>query len=277
MDDIISLYNQQIVSNEAASPAVRVVETDIDLYYHIAFEMYSAIEQNNRENRPTVFIAPVGPTFQYRRFVWMYRQRPIDLSQLHIFFMDEYLDENGTLIDLASPLSFRNFVRRELIEPLDGVASFHADQIYFPDPKDPGRYDKRLESLGGAKICFAGVGINGHLAFNEPPSREEASFRNASTRIVTLSRETITINSNTALGGAWEQIPSRAVTVGMKQILESRRIMIYLNRPWQRAVVRKMLFGPITTLFPVSLVREHNDVVVTMTDSVAAPLDFQLQ
>ena len=277
MSDAISFYNQRIVPNETAAPIIRVVETDIDLYYHIAFEMYTAIERNNRENKPSVFIAPVGPTFQYRRFSWLCRQRPVDLSRLHVFFMDEYLDEHGHLIEQNGPLSFRGFVRRELIDLLEDVATFKPGQIYFPDPSNPEIYDERLGSLGGAQICFAGVGINGHLAFNEPPSQEEPGFRNASSRVVTLSRETITINSNTALGGAWEQIPSQAVTVGMKQILESHRIMVYLNRPWQRAVARKLLFGPITTLFPASLVREHKDVVVTMTDSVAVPPDFGLR
>jgi len=277
MSDAISFYNQRIVSNESIAPIVRVVETDIDLYYHIAFEMYTAIERNNRDNLPSVFIAPVGPTFQYRRFAWLCRQRPIDLSQLHIFFMDEYLDKKGQLIDPNDTLSFRGFVRRELLDLLDDVSTFKPAQIYFPDPIDPDAYDARLSSLGGAQICFAGVGINGHLAFNEPPSQEEPGFRNAPSRVVTLSRETITINSNTALGGAWEQIPSQAVTVGMKQILESYRIMVYLNRPWQRAVARKMLFGPVTTLFPASLVREHKDVVVTMTESVAVPPNFGLR
>lgn len=277
MSDAIGFYNQRIVPNESVAPIIRVVETDIDLYYHIAFEMYMAIERNNRDNQPSVFIAPVGPTFQYRRFAWLCRQRPIDLSRLHVFFMDEYLDENGHLIDPNDPLSFRGFVRRELLDLLEDVATFKPAQIYFPDPTDPEKYDARLESLGGAQICFAGVGINGHLAFNEPPSQEEPGFRNVPSRVVTLSRETITINSNTALGGAWEQIPSQAVTVGMMQILKSRRIMIYLNRPWQRAVARKLLFGPITTLFPASLVREHKDVVVTMTAAVAVPPDFGLR
>ena len=145
-----------------------MVETDIDLYYHIAFEMYTAVEQNNRENKPSVFIAPVGPAFQYRRFAWLCRQRPIDLSELHVFFMDEYLDENGHLIDTNCPLSFRGFVRRELFALLEGVATLKPMQIYFPDPTNPEKYDTRLDSLGGAQICFAGVGINGHLAFNEP-------------------------------------------------------------------------------------------------------------
>jgi glucosamine-6-phosphate deaminase len=325
-------------------PLVDVVETEVDLYYRMAVEMYRAIQANNAAGRGTVFIVPVGPTFQYRRFVYLCREMPIDLSGLHLFFMDEYLADatlpgaagsgpplgagaagaprpgvdshssaapGPALIDIDSPLSFRGFVHRELVEPLmalDGgsegepsgsgsvssrngrsaisgsagastgrALNFSPDQIYFPDPADPDAYDRRLADLGGADICFAGVGINGHLAFNEPPPEEQGDFFNLGTRIVHLSRETITINSNTALGGAWEQIPKQAITVGMKQILASKSLRIFLNRPWQRAVVRKLLYGPVTSTFPASSAQQHADARITMTAEVAAPPQFALR
>jgi glucosamine-6-phosphate deaminase len=125
------------------------------------------------------------------------------------------------------------------------------------------------------------VGINGHLAFNEAPepgqqvSNEE--FKALPTRVIPLTRETITINSNTALRGAFERIPKQAVTVGFKQIFDSERIVVYLNRPWQSAVVRKLLFGEITARFPASLLRDHPDVRLVMTREVAEKPDFKLR
>ena len=243
------LYATTIVSSVAGTTApgtsgvaVEVVETEIDLYYRMAIEMYRAILRNVEAGEPTVFIVPVGPTFQYRRFVSLCAELPVDLSRLHLFFMDEYLeDEDGAprLIDVASPLSFRAFIDRELVRPLVALGetvAFRPEQVFFPDPRDPAAYDDALDRLGGAEVCFAGVGINGHIAFNEPPyppSDEEGFFKSA-TRIVRLSRETITINSNTALGGAWERIPRSAITVGMRHITESRRLRVFLNRPWLR-------------------------------------------
>ena len=270
-------YSRPIPPAEDASPVLRVVESDIDLYYHMALEMYIRVKENARSNKDSVFIVPVGPTFQYRRFVWLCRKMPIDLSGLHLFFMDEYLVENDRLIDPSGPLSFRGFIQRELLGPMKEVEGFRPEQVYFPDPRRTEDYDRRLEDLGGAEVCFAGVGINGHLAFNEPPEDGDPEFRNSPTRTLSLSRETITINSNTALGGAWEQIPARAVTVGMRQILSSRSLMIYLNRPWQRAVVRKLLYGPVGPHFPASYAQEHPSAVVTMTKEVAAPPDFGLR
>ncbi len=291
------LYAATIVpskrSESGASPAtpddsevlVEVVETEIDLYYRIAIEMYRAIRRNVGVGKRSVFIVPVGPTFQYRRFVSLCSELPINLSGLHLFFMDEYLEDGDgppRLIDFSSPLSFRAFVDRELVRPLVALGedvAFRPDQVFFPDPGNPSGYDSALAAVGGAEICFAGVGINGHIAFNEPPYPpvDEAGFFESVTRIVELSRETITINSHTALGGAWDRIPRRAVTVGMKQITESRSVRVFLNRPWQRAVARKMLYGPVSAAFPASIVQRHRDARLTMTREVAAPLDFALR
>lgn len=275
-------------------PAIEIVDTDVDLYWAIALEMYRRIAEANGASRTSVFIVPVGPTFQYRRFVTLCRRMAIDLSATHFFFMDEYLapapadPQRPSLIDMDHPLSFRGFVRRELAEPLAALGAsvaFSMEQVHFPDPADPSAYDRRIADLGGVDVCFAGVGINGHMAFNEPPYppdseaalAEAADFFERGTRVVDLSRETITINSNTALGGAWEIIPTRAVTVGMRQIRESRALRVYLNRPWQRAVVRKMLFRPVTAAFPASIVQDHPDVRVTMTRDVAEVPEFALR
>jgi glucosamine-6-phosphate deaminase len=276
----MDIYQREILPGRTPIP-VEIVETDTDLYYHAALTLYFQIERNNAADRDSVFILPVGPVYQYRRFVWLCGQRPLDLSRLHCFFMDEYLDEQGKRIPPDHPLSFRGFIRRELVEPMPADAGIRAKQVLFPDPADPPDYDRRLARLGGAGICIAGVGINGHLAFNEAPEEGERigkeQFKALPTRVIPLTRETITINSNTALRGAYERIPKQAVTVGFKQIFDSQRIIVYLNRPWQSAVVRKLLFGEITARFPASLLREHGNVQLVMTREVAGKPEFQLR
>jgi glucosamine-6-phosphate deaminase len=266
---------------QLATVPFRIFETDIDLYYDMALSMYREIEGNNSKNNPTVFILPVGPVFQYRRFAGLCKDRPLDLSNLHCFFMDEYLDADGALVDARNPLSFRGFVQREFVEALPPSGGFGPGRVVFPHPEDPGEYDRRLEALGGAGACYAGVGINGHLAFNEPPEPGEkisaGDFAALPTRVVALSRETIAINSNTALRGAFELVPKKAVTVGMKQILASRKIRIYCNRPWQSSVVRKLMFAPVSAGFPASLVRDHGDVTLGLTREVAMKPEFALK
>lgn len=96
-------------------------------------------------------------------------------------------------------------------------------------------------------------------------------------RVVELARETIAINSNTALRGAYEEIPLQAVTIGMRQILGAEKLRIYCNRPWQSAVLRKALCMDPTPEFPITLARSHPDVQYTVTPIVAELPDFALR
>lgn len=287
---------------------VTVLESDVDLYWDMALRMHRAVREHNARGERTVFILPVGPVFQYRRFVRLCRQEPIDLSATHCFFMDEYMRNERELIPASDPLSFRGFIERELVEAMPEEMGLRPERIRFPDPKDPAATDRSLEDLGGPDLCIAGVGINGHVAFNEPPeppAREGSAdahgaegapaapggmspdgtpagmsaeaFRELGTRVLRLSRETITINSNTALRGAMDYVPRFAVTIGMRQILSSREIRVYLNRPWQSAVVRRLLFEEAGSHFPVTLLRDHGDVELFLTELVAQKPDFALK
>jgi glucosamine-6-phosphate deaminase len=137
-----------------------------------------------------------------------------------------------------------------------------------------------IEARGGADACFGGIGINGHIAFNEPPEPGAAmsveDFAALPTRVLPLSRETRTINSVT-VGGEIAVVPRRAVTIGMQECLGARRLRLYCNRPWQSAVVRRALHGPITAACPASLARLHADAVLSVAEYVAQPPQITLR
>src|SRR6185369_16437550 len=106
-----------------------------------------------------------------------------------------------------------------------------------------------------------------HIAFNEPPEAGETisndTFAKLPTRVLSLTRETRTINSVT-VGGEMAVIPKRAVTVGMKECLAAKKLRFYCNRPWQSAVVRRVLHGPLTPHCPASYLRNHPDASLTI-------------
>ncbi len=95
--------------------------------------------------------------------------------------------------------------------------------------------------------------------------------------MVRLSRETTLINAVTTSRGNIDRIPEYAVTVGMKEILESRKVRIYLNRPWQSGIVRKILHGPVTPVVPASLLQNHRDVHFVAVEYVAELPEPQLR
>jgi glucosamine-6-phosphate deaminase len=94
--------------------------------------------------------------------------------------------------------------------------------------------------------------------------------------VLELTRETRTINSVT-VGGEISIIPRRAITVGMKECLAAKRMRFYCNRPWQAAVVRRVLHGPVTPACPASFLRTHPDATLTVCNFVAVPPNIMLR
>jgi glucosamine-6-phosphate deaminase len=194
--------------------------------------------------------------------------------------MDEYCDAAGRLIPLDHPLSFMGYMNRRFYDLLDPELKPLPENRVFPDPRDPTLVSQRIEQAGGIDVCFGGIGINGHIAFNEPPEPGERitpeEFRNLPTRVLALSRETRTINSVTVGGDIWT-VPPLAITIGMREILASREIRIYCNRPWQSGIVRRILHGPVTAAVPASFLQEHPSVTFTIAGSVGEPPEIRLK
>jgi glucosamine-6-phosphate deaminase len=253
--------------------AVEIVGDNDALSRRFAGEMTGQIERNNRLGKSTSLILPVGPRGGYPVFVDAARRQRLDLSQTSFFFMDEYVGDDGRYIPQDHPLSFRGFVQAHLIRPLSGHPGFNPARVHFPDPEDPGRYGRSIRETGGIDLALCGAGIDGHVAFNEPvPELGVEEFSKLSTRVVSLTPETRTVNALMEAGGAIEMVPRRAVTVGMVEILAARRVVVFMNRGWQKAVVRRFLFGEITAAFPVTLLRRHAGLSLVITAEVSAPL-----
>ncbi len=240
---------------------------------HFAETMVEAIRKNNVLARPTRFIMPVGPTGQYRIFSDRCNREKIDLSRLHIFNMDEYVGDDGNNLSDDHPFSFRRFLRKNFYTQVNAECGLNPDQMHVPDARRTAEYTQSIEAVGGIDVCFGGIGINGHLAFNEALDYWELmsneNFKNLPTRVVKLAATTKVINAVFGAGGNLQAIPNFAVTIGMKEILAAERICIYLDWPWQKQVLRNTLFGPISPMFPASFLREHPDVTIVAAACVA--------
>lgn len=185
--------------------------------------------------------------------------------------MDEYLEDDKTWVSIDHPLSFRGFMQRTVYDKIDPAFVMPPEQRVFPDPLDPEAIGKKIEELGGVDICFGGIGINGHVAFNEAdPTKTNAQFLELPTRVLEISRETRAANAIGDLNGALEDMPHYCVTIGMKQIFAARKIRLGCFRNWHRAVVRRAMYGEKTSAFPVSLLQNHPDILLRFTDYVAA-------
>ena len=240
-----------------------------EVFYEMALDMIDHIKANNQAGKRTVFICPVGPVGQYPIFVRLVNQQKVSLKDVWFFNMDEYLTDDDKYIEKDSRLSFRGFMDRTVYSQILPELVMAEAQRIFPDPANPAALDERLESLGGADVCYGGIGITGHLAFNEPEAVAVEEFARRPTRLLDISPETRAVNSIGDLGGAVAAMPRRCITIGMKSILAARKLRLYCFRDWHRAVVRQAGCGEISASFPVTLAQNHPDARITITSNVA--------
>ena len=134
----------------------------------------------------------------------------------------------------------------------DRLVRFHANAS---DPNADCRdFESHLAGWGGIDLAVLGLGPNGHLGFNEPPSPADAP-----TRVVELTAESL--ESNAPYWNGLE-VPRRAITAGMDLILASRRVLLLVSGEHKRGILRRTLLGPITPDVPASLLRHANLTVI---------------
>jgi glucosamine-6-phosphate deaminase len=253
---------------------VRLLPSIPDVIDDMAQSIAAEVRDCNLRGEPARLILPVGPVAQYPILVKLCRQEDIGWKNVHAFQMDEWLDWQGRPITVSHPLSFEGFLRRELYAHVD----IPEENIHVPDPFRPDAISERLAELGGATACFGGIGYHGHVAFNEPPisrwhkvSVEE--FRASRTRVVALGDDSILVQSIGCAGGNSEAIPPMAVTIGMRDILASRKVRLYCaGGERHRAVFRRAVAGEVTTDYPVTLVQGHCDAEVITDEATAQPI-----
>lgn len=268
----------------AQSPIGLTVLPDVNsLDAHFASAVATEIATNNEHGRPTRLILPVGPVGYLPRLAHLCNEQKISWAQVHLFFMDEYCDWQGRLVSPHHPLSFAGFARRALLDQLQPPLALPPTQLHFPDPRHLDAVSAAIARLGGIDSCYGGIGIHGHIAFNEPPISRwftvtPAEFKASQTRLVQLAPETVVMNAARGASGNFAALPPMAVTLGMADILGARRIRLYCQGGvWQRTALRLALFGSPDqpngedVNYPVTLLRAHPDVAIVTTEETAQP------
>lgn len=263
------LYDQEELLKDPKLPLILMDKND-DIFQSMAEEMVEEIERKNELNENTVLITPVGPVDQYPYFVELVNKKKLSLKNVWFISMDEYLDEDLQLIDENNLLSFRRTMNEKVYSQIDSDLVMPEEQRIYPDPNNLSIIPELIEKLGGVDIAFGGIGINGHVAFNEPrPELSPEGFKQLTTRVEKISTATTIANSMGALNGAIEELPKYCVTIGMKEIYGARKVRLGCFRNWHRAVVRRAAHGEVSAEFPVSLLQDHPNANVKISEYVA--------
>jgi glucosamine-6-phosphate deaminase len=214
------------------------------------------------QNPANVLLLPTGrtPLLMYAALLKQVQNGQLDLSRVKTFNLDEFYGIEATHPGSYHRYMWQNFFDRAAIPPenidlLDGSA---------PDlVKECAAYESKIRAAGGADLAILGLGANGHIGFNEPGSTFDSR-----TRLVSIQPGTREANAF-LFNNRLEEVPQRALTVGIGTIMEARRILLLVTGRPKASALAGMLNGPLTTGLPASCLRLHPEVIL-LSDREAA-------
>ena len=261
------LYIDREYAKEKGKISIEIYEDKQSTMNSMAEMMHNGIVKNNVMGRKTLYIVPVGPVDQYEHFVELVNTNKTSLHDVTFINMDEYMENEKDLIDISSPLSFRKFMNENVYSKIDEDLIMTEEQRIFPTQDNNDYISSIIDEHGFVDCCFGGIGINGHVAFNEPgEGLTDDEFKALGVRVTAIAHETRVVNGINEFKGAYEFMPKYCVTVGFNQILRAKQIRLFCMRDWHEGVIKRALFEKPSNKFPVSLLQEHPDTVIGFPD-----------
>ena len=207
-----------------------------------------------RDSPAGVVIPATGntPMGTYRELAALRAAGTLDASGLRVFQLDEYVG-----VHEDDDRSLWGWTLRSFIGPLGiPLANAHRLPADAPDPVAACRsFDAAIAAAGGVDLTILGLGLNGHLGYNEPPTDADAP-----TRTVHLTPESVT--SGAVYWGSEDRVPRTALTAGMPHLLGARRIVLLVSGAAKREILDRTLNGPVTPDVPASFLQDSANVTL---------------
>ncbi len=196
---------------------------------------------------------PIGT---YKQLIEWYKKGDIDFSKVISINLDEYVGLDANNIN-----SYRYFMDKNLFDKINIVKENTFVPLGTAEnlEEECKKYDENIKQLGGIDLQLLGIGLDGHIGFNEP---SEVFTKN--THIVDLDKSTIEANSR--FFGSIDSVPKKAITMGMASIMRAKKILLIANGKGKKEILNKALFGPITPQIPASILQLHPDITVIYSE-----------
>ncbi len=197
--------------------------------------------------------SPVGT---YKRLIEDNKAGKLDFSSVTSVNLDEYVGLDGT-----NDQSYRYFMDHNLFN----FVNIDKEKTFVPngcadDLKAEGEaYDKMIKDLGGIDIQLLGIGLDGHIGFNEPDS-----VFTAATHEVVLDESTI--KANARFFANEDEVPKKAITMGMMSIMQAKKVLLIANGAAKKEILKKSFEGPVDPMVPASILQLHPDVTVIFSE-----------
>ena len=202
---------------------------------------------------------PIGT---YDQLVEWYNKGDLDFSEVTTVNLDEYKG-----LPRTNDQSYYYFMHQHLFDRVN----IDPERTNVPNGMEPdaekecGRYEELIRSLGGVDLQLLGLGHNGHIGFNEPGEAFEKE-----THCVDLTESTI--EANKRFFASADDVPKQAYTMGIKTIMQAKKILIVVNGENKADIVERASFGPVTPEVPASILQLHNDVTLVGDEAALAKI-----
>lgn len=240
-------------------PEIIVVPDAAAMSQHAADEVTATLRR-----KPGAAISlPTGstPEGMYDQIAQSARNGEVDLSQVQLYCMDEYLGKSGNDDNSLTSLLLKHFVVPAGI-PLE---HFHTLPTLDPDVHAAAeRYENEIAAAGGLDLVVLGIGGNGHIAYNEP-----GSAAGSRTRVIDLTPESLAQADDYFAG---KPVPDKAMTIGVGTLLDAKRIILIASGAGKAEIMRQALREPMSADVPASWLRLAPEKVTVILDEAAAAL-----
>ena len=198
-----------------------------------------------------------SPLGTYKQLINWYNKGDIDFSGVTSVNLDEYVGLDG-----SSDQSYRYFMNKNFFEHIniDIKNTFVPNGCAEDLEKEGLEYDKHIEELGGIDLQLLGIGLDGHIGFNEPDR-----YFVKSTHVVDLHESTTKANSRFFANE--DEVPKQAITMGMVSIMQAKKILLIASGKAKYDILKKAFYGPITPEIPASILQLHPDITVIYSES----------
>jgi glucosamine-6-phosphate deaminase len=265
---------------------IRVLDDSEQFYREFAEDIVARIRAASDEGREFVGIFPVGPMPQYEIAARLINEGGVSCRHVHSFNMDEYANEHGQTAPASWAGSFQKAMIENFFARIRAELRPREENIHFPTREKIADYSRLIEDLGGADVCYGGIGWGGHIAFWEPQLGDEFgddldAYLQAGARLVELHPMTIMQNALHSFGGDWSWVPPKANTIGPREIMGARHRSFWLDGDlgrgvsWQRFIARLVAHGPVSTYVPGSILQTAS-TDYTILGSVAADIEIHM-
>ena len=203
------------------------------------------------------------PLGMYKELIKLYNQKEVDFKEVRTFNLDEYYGLNR-----ENPQSYYSYMINNLFNNIN----ISRENINVPSgmAKDIDaaclEYENKIKEAGGIDMQVLGIGGNGHIGFNEPDVNFEAE-----THLVNLDEQTIEANSR--FFESIEDVPVKAISMGIKTIMSSKKIILLANGISKAEAIEKAVKGKINPNVPASILQLHNDVTIIVDKEAASGLE----